>query len=170
MGRLIKKVALGLIIVIVSATAFLFAMRYHDGPLEILSGGAFTTGELSAAPSNWSHLKDRSTIQFQTLDPVSSRTVWVATHEGRVFIVSGYMNQWYADLWKKWPHYLEADNRIIVRIDGKLYEQKLERVMASPAIVPVLNELSRKYLGGAQVTSADQVTDGDTWMYEIVDR
>jgi hypothetical protein len=56
-----------------------------------------------------------------------------------------------------------------VRIDGKLYEQKLERVMTGPAVVPVLNELSRKYLGGAQVTSASQVTDGDTWMYEIVD-
>jgi hypothetical protein len=169
MRKLTKWLANGPAVIVLSVAAFLFAMGYHDGPLEIISGGAFKTGELSAAPSDWHALKDRETIEFQTLDPISSRTVWVATYEGRVFIVSGYMNQWYAAIWKQWPHYLEDDNRIIVRIDGKLYEQKLERVMTGPAVVPVLNELSRKYLGGAQVTSASQVTDGDTWMYEIVD-
>ena len=42
--------------------------------------------------------------------------------------------------------------------------------MSGPAVIPVLNELSRKYLGGAEVTSADQVSNSDTWMYEIVDR
>lgn len=170
MRKLAKWLAIVLAGIILSITVFLFSMRYHDGPLEIISGGAFKTGELSPAPEDWSHLKDRATIEFQTLDPVSSRTVWLASHEGRLFIVSGYMNQWYAAIWKQWPHYLEADNRILLRIDGKLYEQRLERVMAGPAIIPVLNELSRKYLGGAPVTSASQVTNGDTWMYEIVDR
>ncbi len=170
MGKLAKWLAIVLAGSIVSVSVFLFAMGYHDGPLEIISGGAFTTGELSTAPDDWSDLKDRNTIEFQTLDPISSRTVWVATYEGRLFIVSGYMNQWYAAIWKQWPHYLEDDNRIVLRIDGKLYEQRLQRVMTGPAIVPVLNELSRKYLGGAQVTSDAQVTNGDTWMYEIIDR
>lgn len=170
MQKLIKGLGIFIVAIIVSIAVFLFAMGYHDGPLEIISGGAFKTGEPSTPPADWSDLKDRSTIEFQTLDPVSSRTVWVATYEGRLFIVSGYMNQWYAAIWKQWPHYLENDNRIILRIDGKLYDQRLERIMADPAIVPVLNELSRKYLGGAQVTSSAQVTNGDTWMYEIVDR
>ncbi len=170
MLKLAKWLGVVLAGVILSIAAFLFAMGYHDGPLEIISGGAFTTGEMSQAPADWSNLKDRSTIEFQTLDPVSSRTVWVATYEGRMFIVSGYMNEWYAAIWKQWPHYLQNDNRIIVRVDGKLYEQRLERVMSDPAVIPVLNELSRKYLGGAEVKSADQVSNGDTWMYEIVDR
>jgi len=170
MGKLAKWLGIIFAVIILSISTFLFAMGYHDGPLEIISGGAFKTGELSPAPSDWSALKDRSTIEFQTLDPISSRTVWVATYEGRLFIVSGYMNQWYAAIWKQWPHYLENDNRILLRIDGNLYQQRLERVMTDPAVVPVLNELSRKYLGGAEVTSAAQVTNGDTWMYEIVDR
>lgn len=170
MNKVMKKIAIGLAAIVVLIGLFLFSMRFSDGPMEIISGGAFTTGELVPAPENWDYLKDRVTIEFQTLDPVSSRTVWLATFEGRLFVVSGYMNQWYAAIWKQWPHYLEDDNRIILRIDGQLYEQKLERVMADPAIIPVLNELSRKYLGGTVVDSTDQVTAGDTWMFEIVDR
>ncbi len=170
MQKLAKWLAITLAGIILGIALFLFGMGYHDGPLEIVSGGPFKTGELSPAPDDWSFLTERSTIEFQTLDPVSSRTVWLATYQGRLFIVSGYMNEWYAAIWKKWPHYLEDDNRIILRIDGKLYEQRLNRVMAGPEIIPVLNELSRKYLGGGMVTSSDQVTNGDTWMYEIVDR
>ena len=34
-------------------------MRFSDGPLEVFSGGPFTTGELTAAPDDWSFLTDR---------------------------------------------------------------------------------------------------------------
>lgn len=170
MKKLLKILAVFALSTFLVIGVFLFGMRFSDGPLEIISGGPFKTGEISPAPANWSFLKERDTIEFQTLDPLTSRTVWVASHEGRMFIVSGYMNQGYAAIWKQWPHYLEDDNRIILRIDGKLYEQKLVRIMSDPAVIPVLNELSRKYLGGAQVTSDQQVSQGDTWMFEVVDR
>ena len=35
------------------------------------------------------------------------------------------MNTSYGGIWKQWPHYLDHDDRIILRIDGKLYEQRL---------------------------------------------
>lgn len=170
MKKLLKSVAVILSLALIGIGLFLVAMRFSDGPLEIVSGGPFTTGQLTPAPADWSFLKERDTIEFQTLDPQTSRTVWVASHQGRLFIVSGYMNTGYAAIWKQWPHYLEDDNRIILRIDGKLYEQRLNRIMDDPAIIPVLNELSRKYLGGAPVTSDEQVIQGDTWMFEVVDR
>jgi hypothetical protein len=170
MNKIYQGFGIFTLLVVIASGLFLFAMRFSDGPLEIISGGPFKTGELSPAPSDWSFLKERDTIEFQTLDPLSSRTVWVASHEGRMFIVSGYMNQGSAAIWKQWPHYLEDDNRIILRIDGKLYEQKLIRIMDDPAVVPVLNELSRKYLGGEAVTSNEQVIHGDTWMFEVADR
>lgn len=170
MKKILKWIAYTLSFLVLLIALFLFSMGFSDGPLEIISGGPFKTGELSPAPEDWSFLKERNTIEFQTLDPTTSRTVWVASHEGRLFIVSGYMNQGYAAIWKQWPHYLEDDNRIILRIDGKLYEQRLERIMDDPAVIPVLNELSRKYLGGATVSSDEQVVQGDTWMFEVVDR
>lgn len=170
MKKILKIVAVIIAIALLTIGLFLFAMRFSDGPLEIVSGGPFKSGVLTAAPANWSFLKERQTIEFQTLDPETSRTVWVATHEGRLFVVSGYMNTNYAAVWKQWPHYLEDDNRIILRIDGKLYEQQLTRIMDDPAVLPVLNELSRKYLGAVEVTSSEQVIQGDTWMFEVVDR
>ena len=108
------------------------------------------------------------------MDPPRSRTVWLAVHEGRLFIVSGYMNSVPGAIWKQWPYYLEDDDRIILRIDGNLYEQRLERFMEGPEVVPVLSELFRKYFAGGGVTgndsftSAETVANGDTWMFEVV--
>ena len=71
--------------------------------------------------------------------------------------------------WKRWPYQLEHDNRIILRIDGKLYEQRLRRIASGPDIVPVLDEFGRKY-GDSMGIGAAEVTEGYTWMYEVVDR
>lgn len=149
--------------------AFLIYARFHDGPLEIIAGGPFRSGEPSPTPDSWEFLADRDTLEFQTLDPVRSRTVWLAVHDERLFLVSGYMNTGYGSIWKQWPHYIEDDNRIIVRVDDRLYQQRLQRITSGPDIVPVLQEFYRKY-GGGEVTNADSVTNGDNWMFEVLPR
>lgn len=169
MKKILKWIGFSIAVLAIGIAVLLWSMRFHDGPLEILSGGPFTTGLLSAAPDDWSFLKDRSTIQFQTMDPAQSRTVWLAAHDQRLFVVSGYMTTNYGAIWKQWPHYLEADDRVILRIDGNLYEQRLQRIMNGPEVVPVLDEFSRKY-GDGEAASADSVASGYTWMYEVVDR
>lgn len=169
MKKALKWFGIGCAVLVLAVAAVLGGMRFHDGPLEILSGGPFTTGTLSPAPDDWSFLRDRSTIEFQTMDPAQSRTVWLATFEGRLFIVSGYMRTNYGAIWKQWPHYLENDDRVILRIDGNLYVQRLQRIMSGPEVIPVLSEFSRKY-GDGDAASADAVANGDTWMYEVVDR
>ena len=148
---------------------FLFSMRFSDGPIAVFSGGPFSSGEISAAPDSWEFLKDRGEIEFQTLDPSTSRIVWLGVNNGRLFIVSGYMNTNYGAIWKQWPHYLENDDRVIFRIDGKIYEQRLVRVMDGPNVLPILNEFGRKY-GGGSISSIESIANGDTWMYEVVDR
>ena len=169
MKKVLQGLGIGIAVLVIVTVIVLGSMRFHDGPLEILSGGPFKSGTLTPAPDDWSFLKDRSTIEFQTMDPAQSRTVWLATHDSRLFIVSGYMTTNYGAIWKQWPHYLEADDRVILRIDGKLYEQRLERIMSGPEVVPVLNEFSRKY-GDGDAASSDAVSSGYTWMYEVVER
>lgn len=168
MKRVFKWIGIGVAFLLALIVLVLGGMRFHDGPLEILSGGPFKTGTPMATPSDWSFLRDRSTIEFQTMDPAQSRTVWLATFEGRLFVVSGYMTTNYGAIWKQWPYYLEADDRVILRIDGGLYEQRLQRIMSGPEVIPVLNEFSRKY-GDGEAASADAVSSGYTWMYEVVD-
>ena len=126
---------------------------------------------LENAPDDWDYLKERSLIEFQPLSPARSRTVWLAVHDKRLFIVSGYMNTGYGAIWKQWPHYLNDDDRVILRIDDALYEQRLERIIEGPEVVPVLRELSRKYFSGSEgLATQATVARGDTWMYEVVDR
>ncbi|MEX1236640.1 MAG: hypothetical protein WD994_00055 [Pseudomonadales bacterium] len=168
MKTFFKWIAILLGAIVLALAAFFIGMRYHDGPIEIISGGPFITGELALTPDSWGLIKERDTIEFQTLSPATSRTVWLAVHDGRLFIVSGYMTTGYGKIWKQWPHYVQEDNRVILRIDGKLYEQRLERILDGPEVLPVLKELGRKY--GFEAASTDMVSQGYTWMYEVLPR
>ncbi len=127
-------------------------------------------------------MRDSVTVEFQTLDPPVSRTVWLVVYDGRLFFTSGYL-KWDEDhglreyglpglmskLSKRWPYALENDNRIILRIDEKLYEQRLQQVTSGPDIVPVLDAFGDKY-GDSMGIGAAEVTEGYTRMYEVVGR
>ena len=171
MKNLKRGLGLGSLIFLTAVVLFLAGMRFADGPIAVFTGGEFTSGMLENAPDDWDYLKERSLIEFQTLSPARSRTVWLAVHDRRLFIVSGYMNTRYGAIWKQWPHYLTDDDRVILRIDDALYEQRLERIIEGPEVVPVLRELSRKYFSGSEgLATQATVARGDTWMYEVVDR
>lgn len=167
MKKFAKWFGLILLVIVVAVAVFIWSARFNDGPLEIIAGGPFTTGTLAEAPADWSFLTDRATIEFQTLAPARSRTVWLAVNDGKLFIVSGYMTTNYGAIWKQWPHYLEDDDRIVLRIDGNLYEQRLQRIMDGPDVMPVLREFNRKY-GAGEPTSIATITEGETWMYQVV--
>ena len=147
--KLFAKIVLGLVLAIAAVVAaVLIGARFADGPLEIIAGGPFTTGELQAGPpADWSFVRDIDTIEFQSLEPPRSRTVWVLSHEGRVFIPCGYMNSTWGRIWKQWPIEAESDGRIITRIDGKLYNQNLVRIQDGPLIQPLLAQLSQQVHG-----------------------
>jgi len=177
--KLLKWTGIVLALVVLSIGIAYGAMRMHDGPVEfypwftISIGGPFTSGELTASPDNWDFIKEREEIELQTLDPTSSRTIWVPVVDGKLFIVSGYMTSTLGKLWKQWPAYLEDDDRVILRIDGKLYEQRLRRITEGPDIAPVMAQITRKYFGGnGEVIAGSEVavTSGSIWMFEVLDR
>ena len=95
MRAFFRFIATLLFVLIIGVGLFFIGMRFHDGPLEIISGGPFKSGELSSTPISWDFIKDRQEIEFQTLDPTTSRTVWLGVIKGRLFLVSGYMNTGY---------------------------------------------------------------------------
>lgn len=146
-----------------------FGTRFWDGPILAIPGGPFRSGQIAAAPTDWDFLADRETVQFQTVSPPASRTIWFVVHDGRLFISSGAMTSPLAPRVKRWPHQVEEDNRIILRVDGTLYEQRLDRITRGPDIVPVLDLFERKYDDSLGIGAAE-VTEGHTWMYEVVDR
>lgn len=163
LGGIVAAVIALVIIVLIGA-------RFADGPLEIIAGGPFKTGELVlGAEPDWSFIKDRREVQFQLLDPARSRTTWIVEHEGRIYIPSGYMNSLVGKLWKHWPSEAMEDGRVLLRIDDDLYERTLVRVMDGPALPHVLQKLSNKYMGGVDAP-IEMVTTEDLWLFEVAPR
>jgi hypothetical protein len=168
--RVLSIVGIVVLIPVVLVVGVFIVARLHDGPLAIVAGGPFDSGEIYTGPEpDWSFLRDYATVEFQLLDPPRSRTTWIMEHDNRTFIVSGYMNTWYGKLWKHWPAEAEADGRIILRVDGRLYERRMVRIMGGDAVPPVLSEISRKYFGGGPVPESE-VSSGNMWMFELTPR
>ncbi|MFT6434255.1 MAG: hypothetical protein ACJAVI_002303 [Candidatus Azotimanducaceae bacterium] len=143
-------------------------MRYHDGPMEIITGGPFQSGSLvvenEGSKLDINSLIDRDTFEFQLLDPPRSRTVWLAVNDNRLFIASAYMNEGYAKIWKQWPHQVAENNKILLRIDEQIYERQLIRTFDDDIANAVGKETERKY--GAKFTHQDVASEG-VWIYEV---
>ena len=167
--------SIGLIVAVVVLT--LFAARFADGPLELIAGGPFTSGEpASSEPESWSFVKDYVTVEFALEDPARSRTTWIMEHNNRIFIPCGYMDTTWGRIWKQWPIQAEKDGRAILRVDGKLYDRQLVRIKQDPDLDVVLSEIGRKYFGGGAAMSEsleaarDSVTNDSLWIFELIPR
>ena len=158
-------VALLLVVVVI----LLVGARFADGPVAIVAGGPFTSGELVRGEPDWSFVRDVQEVEFQLLSPARSRTTWILYHDGKAYIPSGYMTTWWGKIWKKWPLEAEKDPRILLRIGDALYERKLVRIQQGPAVAPLLAELSRKYTGGSEIPP-EAVSSGYLWLYELAPR
>jgi len=169
MKTILKFIGYLIVFIAVAVAALLIGARFADGPLEIVAGGPFTTGEHVTEEPDWRFVKDYDTVQLQLLEPAASRTTWIAVHDGRVFIPSGYMTTWWGKIWKQWPAQAEKDGRAILRVDGKLYERRLVRLLDGPEIDPVMAELSRKY-GGGQTFPRIAFDSGYLWIFELTPR
>lgn len=157
-----------LVIVAVAVGGVLVAARFSDGPLAMIAGGPFTSGELHSGPEpDWQFVRDVDTVEFQLLQPARSRTTWIVEHDGRVFIPCGYMDTAWGRLWKQWPIEAEQDGRALLRVDGTLYPRALRRVQDGPLVAPVVAELNRKY--PIQATP-EAVAAGSLWLFELTPR
>ena len=160
------KLVAGIVVVVL---AFFIVTRFTDGPMGIITGGAFSSGEVVSEEPDWRYVKDYDIVEFQLLDPARSRTTWIVEHDGRMFIPSGYMLSTVGKIWKQWPLQAEKDGRAILRVDAKLYPRQLVRIKDDPVLPAVLAELSRKYANGAQIP-VSEVSRGSLWIFELVQR
>lgn len=175
MKKILRILGGSALVVVVVGVGIVVVARFHDGPLggglAIVAGGAFSSGvlEIGSEEPDWTFLRDYETVEFQLLDPERSRTTWIMEHDGRIYIVSGYMNTPWGKLWKRWPKEAEEDGRAVLRVDDRLYQRQLVRIRSGEVVAPVLAELGRKYVGGAAI-SPDEVTSGNLWLFELTPR
>ena len=132
--------------VIVGGLVLVIAMlaRFSDGPVGPFPGGPLQ-GLLTKGPEPaWSSLlenEDSIELQVNASDPRSLH-VWFVLHNGAVHVPSAWAAR------KEWPAEVEADPRVVLRVNGRLYERHATRV-TDPAVVDMLIGLvSEKYGAG----------------------
>ncbi len=166
--RVLLVVAVLILIPVVALGALMVSARFSDGPSALFAGGPLVAGELvTGQEPDWSFARNVGTIELQLLDPPRSRLIWIAEHEGKIYVVSGYMGSFLGNLWKKWPAQAVEDGRAILRIDGKRYERQLVRIIRGDVVAGVTAEFSRKY--GAGMTPA-AIESENTWLFELAPR
>lgn len=164
-----KFIVKALVGVAIASAVFVFAMGFADGPWGVVPGGAFSEST-KPTPQDWSFTKNLDTVEFQLIDPVSSRTSWIMEHDNRAFIPSGYMNSTVGKLWKHWPIYAEKNGTALLRIDGEVYTVTLQRTKNPELLRPVMSELARKYISVEPPLDSmlDEVSSNNLWVFELV--
>jgi hypothetical protein len=165
--RIVRWLAIALVGLIATIVVVAGVARFRDGGIAVFPGGPLESGELMPGPEpdgDWSFARDVPEMTFQLVDPPRSRTVWLLVHDGRLFVVSGYMKTPIGRLWKKWPAQAERDGRAVVRIEGKRYERQAVRVHDRALFEALAAETRRKY--GVAI-SADQIEAGEAWVFEL---
>ena len=153
--------------IFVAVGILFYVARSHDGPMEIISGGPFLSGELATDVNDWSFLDELMTIELQTMNPMKSRTMWIVVVDNRLFVISSYMKSRIGRIWKKWPHVVDENPEAVVRANGRLYELHLTRVSKDAIIPTVLERFNAKY---RRKYTQDEVESGNSWLFELTPR
>ncbi|MBS25340.1 MAG: hypothetical protein CMQ28_06830 [Gammaproteobacteria bacterium] len=142
--------------------------RLSDGSNFVFSGGPLVEGELYSGPEpDWSFVDNIPLIELQLINPPTTRTIWTAENEGKLYVWSGYMGTTVGRMWKQWPLQAEADGRAIVRINGVRYERNLRRIQSGPDLEGIAAAITNKY--PSQTTPAS-IESGSVWLFEAEPR
>ena len=142
--------------------------RLSDGSNFVFSGGPLVEGELYSGPEpDWSFVDDIPLIELQLINPPTTRTIWTAENEGKLYVWSGYMGTTVGRMWKQWPLQAEADGRAIVRINGVRYERNLRRIQSGPDLEGIATAITNKY---PSQTTAASIESGGVWLFEAEPR
>ena len=142
--------------------------RLSDGSNFVFSGGPLVEGELYSGPEpDWSFVDDIPLIELQLINPPTTRTIWTAENEGKLYVWSGYMGTRVGRMWKQWPLQAEADGRAIVRINGVRYERNLRRIQSGPNLEGIAAAITNKY---PSQTTATSIESGSVWLLEAEPR
>jgi hypothetical protein len=122
MRRIVRTIAIAVILGIVVLFAAILGGRFSDGPLEMIPGvpGGPLSGEVErGAEPDWSFAREVDPIELQiNSSPPRSIFTGVVVHGDALFVPVTL-----APL-KRWPEIVASDSRVLVRIEGRLFERE----------------------------------------------
>lgn len=161
--RILRWIGVALALIVLALVAVGVAARFSDGPIGPFPGGAFESGErVSAREVDWSFLRDVREVELQLLEPARSRTTWILVHEGRPYVAAGFVQ---VPFWKQWPREALRDGRALLRVEGRVYPLRAEKVTDPELFSALAERAAEKYdLGGAALEP------DSTWFFRLEPR
>ena len=157
-----------LVLVLLAGGFFAWARLFHAGPLGPIPGGRLSGESASELPPDWSFANRDPYLLVESRAftlPWSDR-VWFLSHAGRLhLLLPGFFGD---DLARR----LDADPRVRVEIDGKVYEQAAVPVsddaLIGALMAPVLRRQFAIEIGG-DVRRIPGATRAALWVYRLED-
>lgn len=136
----LRVVAIVVLVLAASGFAALLAARRSDGPVEMIPGGPLS-GEPERGPEpDWSFAESLDTVELQvSSSPPRSILTGIVVHEG-----VPYLPVTLAPL-KRWPSVLARDPRVVVRIEGRLFEREAVEVTDPELLARLISVGQSKY-------------------------
>jgi hypothetical protein len=104
--------------------------------------GLWLTGETAPFAADWSFTNTIPEIAIQVHTPYllpHSVTIWCSSVDGKLYVGSS------APETKRWPAWADADPNVKLKIDGKVYEVRLEPLTSPDEVAPVQQAFAVKY-------------------------
>jgi hypothetical protein len=175
----LQVVGVFLLVPAVAMATLRYDNRNADGPSILYPGGELVSGQLHTGPEpDWSFTDSIATVDLQLNDPMASRRIYILESEGKIYVVSGYMNSFLGRLWKEWAIEADAGNdEGVLRVNDVRYPRRLVRIEQGDVLNGVAAKLLEKYSGvpapapeAAIAAARAGIESGDTWAFELVPR
>jgi hypothetical protein len=121
--RVVRGLLLGIVVLGALVGGLAIAARFSGGPI-----GPFPGGKLSGAPgepvTDWSAVVVGANHLELEVDPAHPRSLTTSyiVRDGTLYVPSMFAAR------KSWPQQVLADDRVVLRIGGRLYDRRAVRV------------------------------------------
>lgn len=124
MARRLERATLTLGLAAAAVSAAWFATGLLDGPWGMLPGGRLEGPALPCELAPWEQLGAVREVEVE-VRPTRPRSLstWLVVLEGEPFLPADFLTPW-----KRWPYQVLEDDRVRLRVDGRIFECRAERV------------------------------------------
>ncbi len=142
-----------------------FGVAACSGPVGPFAGGALSGEPHSGPVSDWSFAADVETVQLET-NPDSPHSVntWIGVINGQAYIPTSLILGAENPQEREWVQNISANDTARLRIEGTVYNVRLQRVQADTEKEQARQMLMIKY--------AEEATDHSNaaWIYRVISR
>ncbi len=157
--QILRALGFGLLVLVGLGVVAVVLAPQSDGPMGPLPGGPLQSGTPNrGAVADWSFAADEETIELQLVSQDRSRTTWILVRDGAGYIPCslGFPPG------KSWHQHALRSGDARIRIDGRIYAVRLEKIESEVLSARLVVDLADKY---------DSTPPGDAgiWFFRLHD-